>query len=131
MKNFIIYSSLIVLLIAIVTYIDNSVNIPKITPYPQFKSRLGNLQSTISIMTYNIRFNFLDSNKQSWEYRKEKLLNNIKLSNPEVTLFMIIELVGSTCFNSILYKEPLPIEEYKPYLYRTIRNLIKDEEIKK
>ena len=57
--------------------------------------------------------------------------NNIKLSNPDVTLFMIIELVGSTCFNSILYKEPLPIEDYKPYLYRTIRNLIKDEEIKK
>ena len=57
--------------------------------------------------------------------------NNIKLSNPEVTLFMIIELVGSTCFNSILYKEPLPIEEYKPYLYKTIRNLIKDEDIKK
>ena len=52
--------------------------------------------------------------------------NNIKLSNPDVTLFMIIELVGSTCFNSILYKEPLPIEEY--YLYKTIRNLIKSEE---
>ena len=56
--------------------------------------------------------------------------NNIKLSNPEVTLFMIIELVGSTCFNSILYKEPLPIEEYKPYLYKTIRNLIKSEKAK-
>ena len=84
MKNFIIYSSLIVLLIAIVTYIDNSVNIPKITPYPQFKSRLGNHQNTISIMTYNIRFNFLDSNKQSWEYRKEKLLNNIKLKLPDI-----------------------------------------------
>ena len=54
--------------------------------------------------------------------------NNIKLSNPDVTLFMIIELVGSTCFNSILYKEPLPIEEYKPYLYKAIRNLIKSEE---
>ena len=54
--------------------------------------------------------------------------NNIKLSNPDVTLFMIIELVGSTFFNSILYKEPLPIEEYKPYLYKTIRNLIKSEE---
>ena len=54
--------------------------------------------------------------------------NNIKLSNPDVTLFMIIELVGSTCFNSILYKEPLPIEEYKPYLYKTILNLIKSEE---
>lgn len=51
--------------------------------------------------------------------------NNLKLKNPEVTLFMIIELVSSTCFNSILYKQPLPIKEYKPYLYETIRNLIK------
>ncbi len=50
--------------------------------------------------------------------------NNIKLKNPDVTLFMIIELVSSTCFNSILYNEPLPIEEYKPYLYETIRKLI-------
>ena len=53
--------------------------------------------------------------------------NNVTLDNPEVTLFMIIELVGSTCFNSILYKEPLLIEDYKPYLYKTIRNLIKAE----
>lgn len=52
--------------------------------------------------------------------------NNIKLKNPDVTLFMIIELVSSTCFNSILYNEPLPIEDYKPYLYDTIRKLIKE-----
>ena len=80
----------------------------------------------------NDDINEVDANK---ELNNRILLsakeNNIKLSNPEVTLFMIIELVGSTCFNSILYKEPLPIEEYKPYLYRAIRNLIKDEEIKK
>ena len=49
---------------------------------------------------------------------------NIKLENPEVTLYMIIELVSSTCFNSILYKEPLPIQEFKPYLYKEIHNLI-------
>lgn len=54
--------------------------------------------------------------------------NNIKLKNPNVTLFMIIELAGSTCFNSILYKEPLPIEEYKPFLYASIRNMIRSEE---
>lgn len=52
--------------------------------------------------------------------------NKIKLKNPEVTLFMIIELVSSTCFNSILYKEPLPIEEFKPYLYDMIRGLLKE-----
>ena len=50
--------------------------------------------------------------------------NNISLKNPDVTLFMIIELVSSTCFNSILYSEPLPIDEYKPILYDTIKKLI-------
>ncbi len=52
--------------------------------------------------------------------------NNVKLENPNVTLFMIIELVGSTCFNSILYKDPLSIEDYKPYLYKVIRNLLEN-----
>lgn len=51
--------------------------------------------------------------------------NKIKLENPSVTLYMIIELVGSTCFNSIMNKEPLSINEYKPYLYSTIRKMLK------
>ena len=51
---------------------------------------------------------------------------NIKLENPEVTLFMIIELVGATCFNSILYKEPVSIDEFKPYLYDAIKKLINE-----
>lgn len=50
--------------------------------------------------------------------------NKLHLKNPDVTLFMIIELVSSTCFNSILYNEPLKISEFKPYLYETIRNMI-------
>lgn len=49
---------------------------------------------------------------------------NIKLKDPYVTLYMIIELVSSTCFNSILYKEPLPIQEYKPFLYDAIKKLM-------
>lgn len=53
--------------------------------------------------------------------------NDIKLKNPDVTLYMIIELVSATCFNSIAYSEPLPIDEYKPYLYDTIRHLIAGE----
>ena len=50
--------------------------------------------------------------------------NNIKLENPTVTLFMIIELVSSTCFTCILYKDPLPIKEYKPILYKEIRKML-------
>ena len=49
--------------------------------------------------------------------------NRLKLANPDVTLFMIVELTGSTCFNSILYNDP--IAQYKPYLYDTIRNMLK------
>ena len=47
--------------------------------------------------------------------------SNLKLENPDVTLSLIIELTSSTCFNSILYKNPLPINEFKPYLYKSIR----------
>ena len=53
--------------------------------------------------------------------------NNIKLKNPDVTLYIIIELVSSTCVNSILNNEPLPIEEFKPYLYDTIRALLEEK----
>lgn len=52
--------------------------------------------------------------------------SNLQIENPEVTLHMIIELVSSTCFNSIIYKIPLPINEYKPYLYDAIRKLINE-----
>ncbi|MBQ3407777.1 MAG: TetR/AcrR family transcriptional regulator [Clostridia bacterium] len=52
--------------------------------------------------------------------------NNLNIPNPDVTLFMIIELVSSTCFNSILYKNPLPIDEFKPYLFSTIKKIIHD-----
>lgn len=53
--------------------------------------------------------------------------SNIKIKNPDVTLYMIVELVSSTCFNSILNNKPLPIEEFKPYLYDTIRALINEK----
>ena len=52
--------------------------------------------------------------------------NNIKLDNPQVSLFMIIELVSSTCFTSILYSEPLPIKEYKPFLHKEIKKTLQN-----
>ena len=47
----------------------------------------------------------------------------------KIKALIIINNKVNERIKSILYKEPLPIKEYKPYLYRTIRNLIKDEEI--
>ena len=42
----------------------------------------------------------------------------------DVMLFTIVELSGSAGYNSILYNEPLPIETYKPFLYRSVRLII-------
>lgn len=50
--------------------------------------------------------------------------SGVRLRNPRVLLFMIIELTSSTCFSCILEQKPLPIEEYKPYLFETIRQMI-------
>lgn len=71
------------------------------------------------------------SNIDDTETLYEKFVNmvnekNVNLKNPKVTLFTIIELVSSTGFNSILYSEPLPLDEYKPYLYSVIRSILKE-----
>jgi len=47
-----------------------------------------------------------------------------RFDNPEVMVFMIIELVGSTCYSSILYNEPVEIDELKPYIFRTVRGIM-------
>lgn len=56
-----------------------------------------------------------------------RLLNreDCKIKDPEIMLFMIIELISSTCYSSILYSEPVGIEELKPYLFATLRDIIK------
>ena len=55
--------------------------------------------------------------------------NNVNLKNPEVTLYMIIELVSSTCFNSIINRQPLKINLYKPYLFDAIKLLLKEKSL--
>ena len=42
----------------------------------------------------------------------------------DVMLFTIVELAGSAGYNSMMYEEPIPIDDYKPILYRTVRLII-------
>lgn len=48
------------------------------------------------------------------------------LRNPDLLIYTLIELVNSTCYNVILYNDPISFGEYKPYLYHSIRLLIED-----
>ena len=52
-----------------------------------------------------------------------------KFENEELMIFMIVELVNSTCYSAIIYKSPVTLEELKPGLYTTIRGIIKQFEI--
>lgn len=47
-----------------------------------------------------------------------------RFENPEVMVFMMIELVGATCYSAILYSEPVGIDELKPYIFRTIKGMM-------
>ena len=49
--------------------------------------------------------------------------------NPEVMLFLIIELAGSAGYSSILYHDPISLEDLKPHLYQSIRGIIRDHTI--
>lgn len=76
-----------------------------------FKNALINPPEDSTINFYDIYLHMVDESGKSF-------------TNSEVMLFIIVELVSSSCYNSILQNEPLPIDEFKPYLYDTIRTII-------
>lgn len=55
--------------------------------------------------------------------------SGLRLRQPRILLFMIVELTSSTCFSCILEERPVGIEEYKPHLFRAIRAMIRQATI--
>lgn len=73
------------------------------------------LQNTIEGNTLDLVSNFRSLAEKNGYY----------FDRPEVVLYIIIEIAGSTCYNSILYNQPLPIKEFKPYLFQSIRAILR------
>ena len=99
----------------------------------------------INYLKYNISLLKLINKNISWglyrkaimtpeEYDDVKRVLDIFIKNltnegmtkeeAEMTLFMIIELVGSVCFTTIILKEPTDIESIKPILFKKILAMI-------
>jgi AcrR family transcriptional regulator len=76
-----------------------------------FKNALTSPTSDKDVDFSTVYYNML--NEAPYEFR-----------DPEIMLFMIIELMSSTCYSVILYNEPCTIAELKPYLYNSIRLII-------
>lgn len=62
-------------------------------------------------------------------FRKLIYASGNRYRNPEVMIYMIIELVSGTSYSAILYRQPVSLEELKPYLFDTIRNILRQERI--
>ena len=54
----------------------------------------------------------------------ENAPNTVK--DPEIMVYMIIELVSSTCYSAILYSDPCDMQTLKPYLYGSIKHILHD-----
>lgn len=45
---------------------------------------------------------------------------------PEIMIYLIIELVSGASYSSILYNQPAPLEELKPHIFEIVRHIIKE-----
>lgn len=83
----------------------------------------GIFKDALSSPAYEDDVNFTDVFHQILNEAPEEY------QDPEVMLFMIVELVSSTCYSVILYNEPVSMDRMKPYLYQGIRNIIHSYQI--
>ena len=110
--------------------------------FENFRERtLFFIEYIINYLKYNVSLLTLINKNISWglyrkaimkpeEYDDVKRVLDIFTNNltnegmtkeeAEMTLFMIIELVGSVCFTTIILKEPTDIESIKPILFKKI-----------
>lgn len=76
----------------------------------------------------------LENNKDgdSFYHRYYTLLDESgrRFRNPDLMLFMIVELVNSTCHSVILEQEPVTLEVLKPELCGVICDIIRRQEIR-
>lgn len=49
----------------------------------------------------------------------------ISQADSEIMLYLLVELVGASCYSSILYEEPCKLETLKPHLFETVRRIVR------
>ena len=49
--------------------------------------------------------------------------------DPELMMYMILELVSGVSYNTILYEQPLPLEKIKEPLYKVLRSIFRQYQV--
>ena len=83
------------------------------------------ISKDLSIGVFNDKLNeIIDHENIKDMFIKGVKENRIKLKNPEITLFLIIEFVSSTLYSVVTKRYNIDINVYKTYIHKTIKNLI-------
>jgi len=59
-------------------------------------------------------------------YNKLIEKSEVKFKDPEIMLFLIVELVGSAGYSAIIQEDPCGLDELKPHLHRCIHSIIEN-----
>lgn len=70
--------------------------------------------------------NYLPEDTPDFRALYQKMLegSDIKFKEPDIMLYLIIELVGSAGYSAIIYDDIIPLDTLKPYLKETIRDIL-------
>lgn len=96
---------------------------------------LHNDVKLLLVINKNLNYGFFSKAFSRDEIKKEFDISTVyyelitedgsKWKNPELMLYTCIELVSSTCHSIILKGDPVSINEYKPYLFDSLRSIVK------
>ena len=119
-----------------VSDIVNQAGLAKGTFYLYFKDniidRFQKQQSLLKFLSKNLSWGvFQDAvgtgsvvSRQFYaHYRNSLVKYNVNCENPDLLLFTLIELISSTSYNCILHEKPVSMEEYKPYLHKSLKKV--------
>ena len=92
------------------------------------KSLLGFLSKHLSWGVF--RSNLIagtDNNEQNVYLIFMNLLHasGYDFKDPEIMIYMLIELVSGSIYNPLLYEQPVPIDAIRSYLHDSIRHIIR------
>ncbi len=45
--------------------------------------------------------------------------------SPELMMYLILELISGSSYNAVLYNQPVSLDELKPHLYQTVRQIFR------
>ena len=56
--------------------------------------------------------------------------SEVKYRNPELMMFLIVEMVSSAGYSSIIYKQPQPLDDLLPELEYAVRGIMREYELR-